>query len=408
MRLLLIILSVMTWTVESKNTVSGSGECPNDMKVTYANTYNKGQVRANDTATLTLSNLGGITLEKIEMAMRSNNNAGAGSVTVFLNDKKASSTTITYKEVGDAVQVFTGAEQNVQSLCVQLTGSENSLYVDSYTITYTQAPPHTVTLMNGTTVYGTLTETQGNEGVILPALPDSAEWHFAGWSETEFYAQYTAPELIEAEAKYYPHDDLTLWAVYVNRPLAEMVYVSELESGRYIYFNATTNQAVGGAPEGGILRCDDADVTKTNQWYDITFNASLDSATIQHVESGAYIGYNKSAKIEEKKSVWNVLHNDTQTVFYSTISGKTYVLFPNLLDATSGVYYAGLIQTPNIASSPTVLMVAQEAGKPVYTCHPEGGQAVIELPVDHQREYRIPFGTFELLIRNGNKYLLQR
>ena len=65
MKFLLVILAVMTWTVENKNTVSGAGEMPGSVQAIYANTYQKGDVRQGDTATLVLTNIGGRTIEEI-------------------------------------------------------------------------------------------------------------------------------------------------------------------------------------------------------------------------------------------------------------------------------------------------------------------------------------------------------
>ena len=67
MKLLLVLLAVMTWTVESKNAVSLSDDStvPYDIEVGYGCTYQKGDVRANDTATLVLSHLEGITINGI-------------------------------------------------------------------------------------------------------------------------------------------------------------------------------------------------------------------------------------------------------------------------------------------------------------------------------------------------------
>ena len=82
--LLLSILSlVMTWTVETKSTVKGSGDVPAAVTADYACSYQKGTVRSSDNATLTLVGLNGIMVERIEMYMRSNKSAGAGVISVY-------------------------------------------------------------------------------------------------------------------------------------------------------------------------------------------------------------------------------------------------------------------------------------------------------------------------------------
>ena len=88
MKLLMILLAVMTWTVESKNSVSGEGTWPYSIEVDYSCSYQKGTVRAGDEATLTMSGLGGITVEKVVMHMKANKSSGAGILTILANDKQ--------------------------------------------------------------------------------------------------------------------------------------------------------------------------------------------------------------------------------------------------------------------------------------------------------------------------------
>ena len=86
--LLLVILSVMTWTVENKNTVklTDASTTPYDIEASYANTYNKGQLRLGDEATLTLKNMGGVSVERVSLAMRANAKSGSGSITVTMDE----------------------------------------------------------------------------------------------------------------------------------------------------------------------------------------------------------------------------------------------------------------------------------------------------------------------------------
>ena len=60
MKMLIIILSVMSWVVESKSSVSGSGDIPTGVSASYSCSYQKGTVRANDEATLILTGMGGL------------------------------------------------------------------------------------------------------------------------------------------------------------------------------------------------------------------------------------------------------------------------------------------------------------------------------------------------------------
>ena len=85
MNFLLIILSVMTWTIKDKKTVTGEGTQPYGVVASYSCTNSKGTVRANDEAVLTLSQLGGVTIDKVEVYVKSNKTGGAGVFTVSLN-----------------------------------------------------------------------------------------------------------------------------------------------------------------------------------------------------------------------------------------------------------------------------------------------------------------------------------
>ena len=195
MKLLLVLLATMTWTVVNKNTVhlSDDSTVPYDINVSYSNTWNAGHVRAGDVATLSLSNLNGITIESVSLAMRSNKNAGAGQISVMADNTSLANMSVTWHSVSNAVQVFSGQTNNVNALTITVSGTQNSLYVDAFTITYASRPAYTVTLMNGSRVYATLTEEAGMQGVLLPSMPDTAQWQFIGWSGIEFWAHKKFP-----------------------------------------------------------------------------------------------------------------------------------------------------------------------------------------------------------------------
>ena len=180
MRLLFLILSVMTWTVESKSNVSGEGEWPFDIEVGYSCTYQKGDVRAGDTATLVLSNLGNLSIEQVEVFVKSNKSSGAGIISVVGNEQLLARKDGTFKE-------WTGSYDNetfhpiamlseychgINELVISVVGTENSLHIEKFSVTYQMAPAHSVTLMNGTNVYKVMSEEKGGAGILLPSLPD--------------------------------------------------------------------------------------------------------------------------------------------------------------------------------------------------------------------------------------------
>ena len=99
MNLLLVLLSVITFTVETKNsvTMTGDGAWPYDISVIYDCSYQTGHVRAGDVATLTLGNLGGMAIEQIEVYVKSNKDAGAGTFEVQANGETVSTKSGTLK-----------------------------------------------------------------------------------------------------------------------------------------------------------------------------------------------------------------------------------------------------------------------------------------------------------------------
>lgn len=412
MKTLLLILSVMTWTVTSNKTVSGEGELLPDVVAAYANTYNKGQVRANDTATLVLSALGGATINGIEVYVKSNKSAGAGQFTVTADGTTIASKSGSLAEwVGaydnqeyHAITLYQGNKANVNELSVCLAGTVSSLYIDRYVISYTAAPVHTVTLMSGANTVHVLTEQKGGAGVLLPSLPDCNDWHFVAWTEQPFYTVNTMPDTwYAADERYYPSADETLWAVYAYESAPSVEPVTDLQPGMYIYYNTIDHLAVSGVPVNGRMDYAEASIYNGNQFYEILFNAACDSATIQHVETGTYIGFN-GKQLAARQSVWCVYHNGDKTLFYTKVSGKTYALLPAVYHASNGgEIYTDLFEVLDVSTAPTVLVhVPQEIEEEAFTCYPETGRDIESVPAT-SREIIIPIGNYQLRVSNGKK-----
>ena len=402
MKLLLIILSVMTFTVKDRSTVTAGGVLPADMQVTYACSYQRGQVRAGDEATLSLSGLGGITVQKIEMALRANASSGAGTVLVMADDMQLALKTYTYRTVSDAVQVYKGACTDVHTLVVRLIGGENSLYVDSYTITYTPVPVCSVTLMNGNEVYDVLTEENGGQGIILPSVPSAPDWHFVGWSETPFERQTDVPVVKAAYETYAPKEDCTLWAVFQQRPASERVYVFDLQSGDYLYVNRHTDKALAGVPSNGKMVSEEIDETSANQVFHVELGTTADTAYITHVQTGTPIGYS-GLSLVAKKSPWLVYHDGEETIFYILVNNNPYVLWLNISPTQERV--TGLLSTNSVSPSPMSLVYPREEMPIEYTCYPPVPEGIMPVYIPRQTDYILPIGPYELYIHNGQKIL---
>ena len=92
--------------------------------------------------------------------------------------------------------------------------------------------------------------------------------------------------------------------------------------------------------------------------------------------------------------------------------GKNFILWPNYLKDMGYGDYAectALIATNDLSKTSTVLLSAESAmEEPLYSCFPEaqGVEEVTSEGVDElTNEWVIPFGNYEILIKNGQKYL---
>ena len=176
--------------------------------------------------------------------------------------------------------------------------------------------------------------------------------------------------------------------------LSVMTSMTAMESGTYIYENTATNRAISGEVSGGKLASTAADVRNTNQHYFIEFNASVDSATIKHVQTGTYVGYD-GTKLVAKESKWAVFHGGDKTGFYMSYGKKTYILWPDVLDN----YYkenGDLLEVGDVSTTTTAIKKAVTEGQGIETIKEEGLT---------NKEQVIPFGLFELVIQGDRKYL---
>ena len=416
MKLLLILLTLMTFTVKDKNSVTADGQWPYDMDAEFANSSSqgKGNVGKGDVATLTVTGLGGLIVEKVDVYVNSNKTAGAGTFTVSVNEKTVATKSGTFKDwtgaydssTYHAIRVLNQACSNVETISITLTGTTNSLHIEKYVLSYGELPPRKVTLLRGNEVYATLEEETAGQGVLLPSLTDKEPWRFVGWSETAFILTESLPFLYGSNSAFYPVDDTQLWAVYRYSDSSEQIYVSDLESGEYLYVNRTNNLALTGIPSEGIMRSLPVDMTNESQVYSIDFVGS-DTAYITHLSTGAPIGYS-GTKMSAKASPWLVYHKGEETIFYTIINGKKYVLWLNVLDSYLN-QYAGLFQVDEFGISPMVLCYPDPPDKPVYSCYPEAVRGLDEVSVEPPTgTYIFPFGCYNLVIHNGKKRLVIR
>jgi hypothetical protein len=164
-----------------------------------------------------------------------------------------------------------------------------------------------------------------------------------------------------------------------------------------------------GVPENGMMANAAADISDEEQVYRFEFRDD-GTAYITHVATGAPIGY-KGAEMAISASPWSVYHEEDQTLFYATIEGKNYVLWPNILNIyNESEFYAGLVAAEP-GESPMGLLPIYEKEAPVYTCHPEWRVGIEEVEDAAGKDIKkervvMHVGGYQLVIKNGKKYLV--
>ena len=225
------------YTVATTTSVTPSGVYPGGSSATFANTYStKDQMTGGNSQTLTLKSFGTVLITNITLSMKSNSSAGAGklrystdggSTWTYLAGSESTgagfntaswykSWSTSYVNVSKDVAIVT---EDGKDLIIMIETTANSLYCQSYSITYT-TDKFTITYDRGSGTCGTPSQTQARTGeaLTLPnAVPpiDCGErgWVFAGWKKGSAQASTTsAPTLLPGT--YIPVSNETLYAVY--------------------------------------------------------------------------------------------------------------------------------------------------------------------------------------------------
>ena len=143
----------VTYKITSKTTVSTTGTAPEGSTATYSQTYNNtaGQMTSGNSTTLTLTNYANCKITGLVLSMKSNNKAGSGkfsftagttTLSEFKNattfDKWFNNTSYgaSYRDVNVTLSNSDYVVQSDEKLTITITGTTNSLYIQSYTLTY--------------------------------------------------------------------------------------------------------------------------------------------------------------------------------------------------------------------------------------------------------------------------------
>ena len=152
---LLFSILTATYTVSSTTSVECGGDVPAGSAYHYsrsASTGQKGQMTAGNSTTLRLSGWSGCTIDSVVLSMRSNKEQGAGSMEMRIGERvvwritdspfadKAwhGSYTADWVDISKGMHEKVGAGEDVE---IYIEASKNSLYINSYTIYYSQPAP---------------------------------------------------------------------------------------------------------------------------------------------------------------------------------------------------------------------------------------------------------------------------
>ncbi len=139
-----------TYTVSSTSAVTSSGTVPSGSSASYSQTYStKGQITSGKNAILTLSGYDGKVITGITLNMKSNGSSGGGSFTAVAGSTNLANTSggfnswydndsygTSYRDVHVSLTNDTHITGTGENITLTITGSTNSLYINSYTITY--------------------------------------------------------------------------------------------------------------------------------------------------------------------------------------------------------------------------------------------------------------------------------
>jgi len=139
-----------TYTVSSTSAVTSSGTVPSGSSASYSQTYStKGQITSGKNAILTLSGYDGKVITGITLNMKSNGSSGGGSFTAVAGSTNLANTSggfnswydndsygTSYRDVHVSLINDTHITGTGENITLTITGSTNSLYINSYTITY--------------------------------------------------------------------------------------------------------------------------------------------------------------------------------------------------------------------------------------------------------------------------------
>lgn len=181
------------YTIQTKTSVKESGTIIAGSSATYSQTHQtKGQMTANNSTTLVLKGYTGYFITGITLNMRSNGSAGSGGLSVKVNDTEIASIpkstpfdsslwagqySTAFQDVSIQMKDQTRKILENEEVSIVIEASVNSLYINSYSIEYSNNTEELPIIVTGITLNKDEVTLKKNETVQLIAsvLPANAE-----------------------------------------------------------------------------------------------------------------------------------------------------------------------------------------------------------------------------------------
>lgn len=398
------------YIVQSRTTVSESGTTPRNTTATYVQGGNKKcQLTAGNKATLTLDGWDGLRINNLTLSMHSNQKAGAGSLTVkvgsatvwqiadqsFASDDWFGAYSSDYVGISrlfnQAVAVGSG-----EQIIIEIEATQNSLYIESFTIDYlaTPAEPVTVSFSTRLAPIDPITETIAGAGIVLPQGQDKEpDWHFLGWTETEVQATTYRPLFFSAGTRYYPLNNCTLYALYAKGEEPGTLTLRQdisYSNNDYAIVDTREKKKATGSTISNKLPADDVKTLNTlddyhysispneianDDYYYISFYQDS-TALIYHLVNQEYISPGNAdsrllgAVSSQEPWRYRVL-SDSTIIFYHIFNGKTRVLFPSYIANDNATFFvAELISLSTYRERGMALFPRYTQEKVIYSSNP--------------------------------------
>lgn len=438
-----LFLLIALYTITGKQAVP-SGEVPAGASCVYEQSGTKsGQMTAGNDITLTLYGYDRCMIQSVRLMMHSNKSAGAGelqmtigqTVVWSISDAAFNAPSWAGAYSSDWVDIThdlnnTKVPKN-SPVTLHIRASQNSLYLQSVELTYTAAEAEVYTVQFDTHIpqqVAPATEQKPGAGVALPDVPiDDPNWRFYGWARTSCYGSDMPVETYQVGTRFYPEDDCTLHAVYMQGEEQQPWYPTDnLTSGDYmitLYEPVSGTMLVAsGSVTNGCIPATAHTLYMDNGWVSMPVEACMqqniytlqvigDTVSILHQATDKPVCLSNSGKlaVTTTNNQWqatpcNADNDAMQHYAISATAGSgTYYISFGLSDDLQYRFQA--TSDPAYKHDLLLFALADRVETAVrYSSFPFGGD-VTNTNTDNSHEYRMNIGVHTLIIKNGKKYV---